>query len=269
MSSFKINENGNEIELKVKMPSVNDKKEAQKVYNRTFREALANGDLLRVKLDEELRKQGLWDNQKQIDFDTLTKKIVDGEKTLLQGGKILKTLENGRALALEIKKWRRELDKLWSIRTSVDNVTVDAQADNARFNYLVSVCTVYSNNGKPYFKDYNDYLSKIETVVANLAANELFKLMSGDADEYEKKYTENKFLAKWKFIDDKGRLINKDGHLIDQDGRLINEDGYYVKEDGSRCDIDGNPLDDNGDWKLEYEPFVDENGNTIEESGTV
>lgn len=260
VNEFTIKENDQDVVIKVKIPSANDRKEAQKAYNRAFREALNNGDLLRIKLDEEMRKQGLWNDEKQMEYDTLTRQIIDGEKKLAGGGM---KLTDARALALEVKKLRNKLIGLLTIRNSLDNVTVEAQADNTRFNYLVSVCTVYSTSGKPYFKNYNDFVERAESEVVNQASMILMKMLTGYQDDYEQGLPENKFLKKYKFIDEKGRLIRPDGKLINEQGKLVNEEGYFIDEDGKRVDIEGQPVDENGNWIIEEKPFLDEDGNPI------
>lgn len=256
---FKVKVNDAEIELKSVSPTVEQKKAANLVRNKVFKEQLTDdGAILRIKLNDYLRKQKLWDDEKQFQYDGIIKRIREGEQRLLQGAKFLKSVDEAAKLAFEIKGLRRELNELISVRNSIDNITVDAQADDAYFNYLVSACTVYNSNSKPYFSSYNDYLNKGGDEATQKAALMFAELFYGINDDYENNLTENKFLKKWKFIDEKGRRLNKDGKLIDEDGKLVDEEGYYVNENNERVDKDGNRVDNDGNWILEYVPFDEE-----------
>jgi hypothetical protein len=145
----------------------------------------------------------------------------------------------------------------------LDNHTAEGQADNARFNYLISSCLVYSSNKEKYFKTYEEYLSRASEPVAIKAAQVLANMLYGLDNDYEKKLPENKFLIKYKFVDDKLRLINKDGHLVDLEGRLVDSNGRYVNEKGEYVDKNGVPVDINGDYITDFKPFTDDEGNPV------
>lgn len=90
-------------------------------------------------------------------------------------------------------------------------------------------------------------------------------MLYGLDNDYENNLPENKFLKKYKFIDQKLRLIDKKGRLIDSEGRLIDESGRYVDDNGSFVDKFGNKVDADGDYIVEQQPFLDDNGNPIVE----
>ena len=52
--NFTVQVDGKEVELSVRTPTANDRKEAQKVYNTAFTEALKSGAVVRAKLDDIL-----------------------------------------------------------------------------------------------------------------------------------------------------------------------------------------------------------------------
>ena len=262
MSTFKTTIKDKEVELTVRKPTVKEEADAQKVYRRAFKEGLDNGDLLRVKLDEKLREQGLWDDKKQADYDTLHREINDGEKTLLKGGV---KLSDARNLAISIRRKRLELLQLYRLVNSLNELTCEAQAENARFNYLIATCTVYKDSGKAYFKDYAALLNSgpENDGVINEAGTALMKLLQNFDEDTEANLVENKFLKKFGFINDDLRLINKDGHLVDTEGRLIDDNGYYVDVNGNRVDKEGSPLTADGEYKVEAVPFLDDDGNPI------
>lgn len=251
---------GKDTTMFVRSPTLQDQKEATRVYNQAFSEALKAKAVVRAKLDDLLVEQGLWDGIKQAKFTELQSEILEGERKLAKGGISLTEAKN---LALNMKKTREELRDLISVKTSLDTHTAEGQADNARFNYLVSACTVYNDTKEQYFKSYEDYSNKAADPVAILAAQNLAGMLYGLDNDYEDKLPENKFLKQYKFVDDKLRLINKDGKLIDDSGRLINENGRYINEKGEFIDKDGNLVDQEGDYIVEFSPFLDDEGKPI------
>lgn len=263
--SFKMHVDGKEEDFTIKSPSLADQREAQKVYNQAFSDAVKSGCIVRARLDDLLKEQGLWDDSKQLKFNTLQQQLLDHERSLAKGGISLKVAKD---IAIKMKELREELRELISVRTNLDNHTAEGQADNARFNYLISASLVYSNNkDKKYFQDYADYLRRASEPVAIRAAQVLANMLYGLDNDYEKKLPENKFLVKYKFVDDKLRLVNKDGHLVDSEGRLIDESGRFINEKGQFVDKNGNLVDENGDYLTEFKPFTDDDGNPIPEDG--
>lgn len=258
--TFKALVNGAEKEMMIRSPSLQDQKEATKVYNQTFSEALKSKAVVRAKLDDLLIEQGLWDSVKQAKFTELQSEILEGERKLAKGGI---SLLAAKELALKMRKTREDLRELIAVKTNLDTHTAEGQADNARFNYLVSACTVYNDTKEQYFKNYEDYNNKSADPVAIIAAQNLANMLYGLDDNYEEKLPENKFLKQYKFIDSKLRLINKDGKLVDEQGRLLDETGRYINEKGEFVDKDGNLVDQSGDYIIEFTPFLDENGKPI------
>lgn len=258
--TFKALVDGTEKELMVRAPSLQDQREATKYYNQTFSEALKAKAVVRAKLDDLLVDQGLWDAFKQSKFTQLQSEILDGERRLAKGGISLKDAKN---IALEMKKKREDLRELISVKTTLDTHTAEGQADNARFNYLVSACTVYKDNNQPYFKSYEEYNNKSADPVAILAAQNLAGMLYGLDNDYEEKLPENKFLKQYKFVDAKLRLINKEGKLVDENGRLIDEGGRFINENGQFVDKDGNLVDSEGEYIVDFQPFLDDDGKPV------
>jgi hypothetical protein len=258
--NFTAEVDGKEVSLLIRSPSIQDQREAGKVYNQAFSDAIKSKAIVRAKIDEILKEQGLWDDQKQSKLDTLQAQILERERGLAKGGISLST---ARTTALEMKKLREEIRDLISVKTTLDNNTAEGQADNARFNYLVSACTVYQDNNKPYFSNMEDYLAKSIDDVGLKAAQTLANMIYGLDNNYESNLPENKFLKQYKFIDDKLRLINNEGKLIDKDGRLIDEHGRYVDDGGNFVDKYGYRVDEAGKYVIESQPFLDDNGKPI------
>jgi hypothetical protein len=253
-------DNNKEITLAVRSPSLQDQREATKVYNQAFSEALKAKAVVRAKLDDLLVDQGLWDDSKQTRFNRLQSSILENERKLARGGI---SLNDAKAVAIEMKRLRAELRDLISVKTNLDTHTAEGQADNARFNYLVSACTVYNDSKKPYFNSYEEYLNKSGDTVSILAAQHLAGMLYGLDNDYEEKLPENKFLKQYKFVDDKLRFINKEGKLVDEEGRLLDENGRFINDKGEYVDKDGNLVTLDGEYVVEFKPFLDENGKPI------
>lgn len=258
--TFKAKVDNVEKEFSVRSPSLNDQKEATKYYNQTFSDALKAKAVVRAKLDDLLVEQGLWDGAKQAKFTQLQSEILEGERQLAKGGI---QLSQAKEIAFKMKKTREELRDLISVKTNLDTHTAEGQADNARFNYLVSACTIYKDTNQPYFKSYEDYNNKLNDPVAISAAQNLAGMLYGLENDYEDKLPENKFLKQYKFVDDKLRLINKEGKLVDEDGRLVDKNGRYINENGQFIDKEGNLVNEEGDYIVEFSPFLDDNGSPV------
>jgi hypothetical protein len=260
--TFKLNIDGKEKEILVRSPALQDQRESQKVYNQAFSDAVKSGSIVRAKLDDLLKDQGLWDDNKQAKFTSIQKEILDGEKTLSKGGISLK---QARSIAVRMKGLREQMRDLIAVRTNLDTHTAEGQADNARFNYLVSTCLVYNDTKKPYFSNYEDYLNRSGDVVAIIGAQKLANMLYGLDSDFEKKLPENKFLAKYKFINDNLQYINKDGKLTDEEGRFIDENGRFINDAGEFVDKDGNLVDASGEYVSNFSPFLDEDGKPVDE----
>jgi hypothetical protein len=258
--TFTVTLDNAQREMLVRSPSLNDQREAQKVYNQAFTDAIKSKSVVRAKLDDLLQDQGLWNDEKQAKFSALQKELLDGEKRLAKGGF---SLNEAKDLAIKMKGVREEIRDLISVRTSLDNHSAEGQADNARFNYLVSVCLVYNDTKQPYFNSMEEYLNRAGEEVALLGAQNLANMLYGLDNNYETNLPENKFLKKYRFIDDKLRLVDKKGRLIDADGRLVDENGRFIDEHGSFVDKYGNKVDAEGEYIVDPQPFLDDEGKPI------
>ena len=259
--TFKCRVDNEEKEFIVRSPSLEDQREAQKVYNQAFTDAIKSKAIVRARLDDLLKEQGLWDDSKQMQFDTLQREISEGESRLAKGGF---SLRDAKSLAIKIRDLREEMRDLISVRTSLDTHSAEGQADNARFNYLVSACVVYKEDvNKKYFNSMEDYLNRGSDPVAILGAETLANMIYGLDNDYENNLPENKFLKKYKFVDEKLRFVNKDGHLTDKDGRLVDEQGRFVDKEGNFVDKYGNEVDLDGEYVAEFQPFLDDDGKPV------
>ena len=134
------------VTVLVRRPTKKDYNESQIVYNKVWRKSLEEKAVLRQELNEFLIEQGVRSSAKEAEYQDYIKKINDRELVLKKGGIPLK---KAKAIALELKKLRVDFRELISERTTYDGNTAEGVADNARFDYLVSVCVLDPNTNKP------------------------------------------------------------------------------------------------------------------------
>lgn len=251
-----VDPDGKEIELIVNKPTGLQNSEAQIIFNTEWLKAESAGCIVRENVDEVAKRHNLWNDEVKDQIRAIEKNILDLEKKLRSGSKFFKTKLEARNAALTIRKLRGERLVLLSRRSSIDERTAESYAETMQRNYLISVCVVYSNNGKPYFTDLNDYIQRQDEKASQDAAQAFIELLYSNILDYEKKYYENQFLLKYGFVDDKFRLINENKELVDSEGRVIDESGRFIK-DGKFINIDGDEVDENGEYVIEFVPFED------------
>ena len=258
---------GNKKVVFFKLPDTQITKEGQLAYNKAFREALQSGAILRQRLSQVMTEQGLWDEQKEAEYIKVLEDISDLEKTLQKGGI---SLSDARHIAIEMRQKRAEFRALIAERSSMDNNTAEGQADNERFSHLVYKCLL-DEKGKALFTSKEHYESFAAEPYVTRAASQLAEKLYGLDPNYESNLPENKFLTDYKLADESLRLVNEEGHLIviDDEGneRLIDENGRYVayEDSGEKyfIDVDGERVSEEGEYEIEFSPFLDDSGNPI------
>ena len=86
--------------------SVPFQREGQKVYNTAFTDAIKSSAVVRAKMDDVLKEQGIWDDSKEEELTELQNEIIKAERVLAKGGISLQRAKN---IALEMKKTRDKL----------------------------------------------------------------------------------------------------------------------------------------------------------------
>ena len=232
--------NGKEYIIKPSTAKVS--MEAQKVYTKAFKGAVEDGAILKRTLEDHMRRQGLWDDKKQEEYETALKKSADIEYKVKTG--FYKKASELRDKALELKEIRKGLASLLMERNSMDSLTADGIADNQRFFYLVSACVYDFDTQKPVFSSLEDYLSKADDSLTVKLSSEYANFAYGLDDKYEERFIENRVLRKLNLLNEKGELVNISGDRVDSNGNLVDANGARVSKDGTRLDINNNPLVD-------------------------
>lgn len=264
---FDAKVDGEKVEFAVLKPTQKQQDEAQKVYMRKYRELIENGDcLIRIQLDKVMRDRHLWDDEKEKEYGELQQRLIKNGRRITEGGFKKKEAYD---LALIMRKDRDRLVDLVSIKNTLDVNTAESQAENYRFHYLVSACTVYNKNDELVFDDLEDYLSRVDEEYSIKAAQTLFKIMHNlDLLESRAKLPENKFLKKFSYVNDNLQLIDNQKRLINEDGKHIDENGRFIKwlddKDFVFVDMNGNEVDVDGNYVVEEKPFLDDEGEPIE-----
>jgi hypothetical protein len=249
---------GKEIQLIIKNPTLKEREEAESIRIRAWNRAINEGAPFAEKLNDVLRKQGLWDDEKDDKLSKLRVELADIFDKLEKGG--IK-LSEAKELALRARGIRNEVNIVTFDRVRYASTTVEGISSDKEFQYLVYAMVYYNDNAnKKYFKDFNDYLNRVADIDSYQISGKVAEILYGGN---ESEWPENKFLKNFKFVNEKLQLVNKDGHLVDTEGKLIDEDYNYIKygPDGQKIivDQDGNPVE----FKEESKPFLDDEGNPI------
>jgi hypothetical protein len=187
--------------------------------------------LLRQRLTDYMREQGIWNDEKQKKSEEYVERIRNMEDRLKAGG--IK-LSEAKKTALELKSARAEFQLFLAEKNSLDSASAEGQADNARFNKLVRLCVLDEKTKLPFFKRDN---KKAEEEAYNASSSEpwlieasaeLANMLYGLDPNYNNNLEENRFLKEFKFVNDDYQFIDNDGHPTDSEGRLVNEEGRYV-----------------------------------------
>jgi len=250
----------------VRRPKVDEIRKANEVRSTSFNEALQRGDMLREQLESELRKRKLWSDSREEEYQELRQSILDGEYKLKKGG--IK-LAKAKKIAMSMSDSRSTMITLLSSRTDLDSNTCEGKADAARFNYLFATCLVYDDSGEPYFENgLDDYLLNQDDPVALGGATHFYYLLSG-SENVDERLPENVFLKRFDFVNDDYRLIDTSGRLVDEDGRHVDEVGNLIRwtsdDNFEFVDTEGRKVNDAGDYDVDFTPFLDDEGDPIEE----
>lgn len=240
----------------VKKPGYRELSDGQLYAAKVFEKARKEEAILKSQLWDHLRKQGVWTDDKQKEVEDLAIKINEAVDELNKGkrGKF-KKLTEAREAAIDIKVWRRQQTNLLADYKELEGYTIEGLADQGRFDFLVSVC-VYNETGEKIFKSVDEYFDQSGEDWAKKCAEELSYLLYPNLDRnWAENLPENKFLLKYKFVDEKLRLVDQEGNLVDRKFHRIDEEGRYIDKDGNFVNLSGDKVDENGNKLEEFEEF--------------
>ena len=248
---------GTKTKIIVKKPSNAVLSAAQRKGALVWTQCIQEGVMTKKELEKVLEDRGIWTKAKAQEQANILKEISELEKKLyLSRGVTLKTSE-GKKIAIQMRRKRIELRDLLAEKVSLEQNTAESLSDNAKFDYIVSQCT-FDQHEQPVYNSIDDYSNRSDDPIAFAAASALATMLYSLDKDFEMKLPENKFLAKFDYINDDLHLVNKDGNKVDTEGRLVNDLGQFINEEGKRVDVDGNLLDEDGAYIPTTEFEVDD-----------
>ncbi len=240
---------------KIRKPTTEELRYAKKVYAKTFIDAVEADSPLQVRTKELLTKQKLWNAEKEAEYEAMRKEMNDLEYVLEMNPQGIKKAE-ARAVAIKMRQLRVKVNELTAPISQFNIHTAEGQAESAKFDYLFSLSVLY-DDGRQYFSNFEDYLNRPNDKIIAVAASKFAEMFYGVLENLQAAFTENQFLLKYGYSDDKFRLVDSKNRLIDEEGKLINEDGLLIDEDGDLIDVNGHKIDEKGNFIGVAKPFLD------------
>lgn len=258
-----VDVDGKDLQLAVLRPTNKINQEANMAYNLRMASLIRSGSkndsqrlLLRAELEEYLVKMGIWNMEDSLEVEKLAIEIRAHELMLKKGG--IK-LSEGRAIAIKMAEKRQAIMEKHAKRQAFDSATVESQAENFRFEFLLMKCLVSVDNGAPYMRNHDSYVERQDEVAVIDGAKALANIVYGLDESIHDNMFEMQWLKEAGMIDDDGRYIKSDGTMTDKLGRLVNKDGRYINEDGQMVDTFGRPVDELGNLLVDIsQPFIDD-----------
>ena len=259
--SFDFKNGEEEVKLAVRMPTTKEENTSEMEQSRVFGAAIDGGVKVSEALMNSLVEQKVWGKDKEGEIEELSKRVKDNIHKLRTGKNGEERLRkvDGKNIAVEIINDRAKIDEINSILTRKMSFTAEGMAQNAKFNCLVALCTVYNDSNERYFKSVDDYKNRANDADAELAANKFYELYYGLKDDPRKELPEYKFLLKYEFVNDKLHFLDELKRPTTMDGKFLirNEDGRYIDEDGQLINASGDLVDESGEVIVESVDFLD------------
>ena len=232
----------------VRRPNAKDFKEAKLYSNSGVAKAIKSGNFItRSQTKDHIIKAGIWTNEQEVKLVEITNTITENLNKLKLGG-IKKSA--AKAICLELIGLRDEQMLILSRVNELDKFTIEAQAENDEFDYLVSACLL-SEEGDRVFESVDQYKENAtEQPYYFSAGEELQKIIYGygKVDEILKARPEYQFLIKEKIVDDTLRYIDKDGNLVARYGNVVDENGDLVNNNQGDGTSEQAPVSDLGEF---------------------
>ncbi len=238
----------NEVTCYVRRPNAKDFKEAKLYSNSGVAKAIKGGNFItRSQTKDHIMKAGIWTEEQEKKLVEITNKITERTDKLKKGG--IKKSE-AKTICFELIDLREEQLVVLSRVNELDKFTIEAQAENDEFDYLLSACLL-NEEGERVFESVDDYKEKAtDEPYYFTAGEELQKIIYGFGrmDDILKSRPEYQFLMEQKIIDDKLRYIDKEGNLIDKFGNRVDENGDLVNNKQGETTLEQSPDKALGDF---------------------
>lgn len=192
----------NDVTYKIKRPTATQRYEAQRIYNRTLNQAIADGCMVKEQVQKFAEERGIITPEKDAEIEALRKQIIDLEKQLDQGGV---ELEVAKEWALKLRELRADLLVKSLVLAQLLSNTAERQAEIARDEYIISV-VICNQHGVPVCKNFDDFLARRDDPVIMAGEDKFLEVNNGISYDFVKDLPENKFLLEYGFMDDNFRM---------------------------------------------------------------
>lgn len=202
--------------------------EADKIYVKTFNEAMKSGYSLAAEVDKMLTERKLLDSDR-MQASELEVKIAALENSLRKGiseNKTPLTKQEAWQIALELHNLREQRHNIAYNLQQYYNMTAESYANIQKIQYMIYAVTC-DEQGKPLWPSFTDYCKDNSELVA--AATDKFLKLSRTTTNEARTY-EEKWLNKFNCLKD-GKLMNLDGVEVDWSGSPITTAPEVVEDD--------------------------------------
>lgn len=231
MSNVKFvgkDKDGKEVTCFIRKPTAKDFKDAKLYANAGVAKAIKSGNFItRSQTRDMVSKNGIWTDDNEKELVSITTDINDCLSKLKAGG--IKKSE-AREISIKLVDLRNKQMSLLARINELDKFTIEAQADNDEFDFLLALCFL-DEEGNRVFSSVDEYKEKAVDEPYYFTANEELQNIIygfGRVDEIVRARPEYQFLIENGFVDSELRLINKDGKLVDRYGNLVDDNGNLV-----------------------------------------
>lgn len=227
-----VEPSGKEIKLAFRTPGHEEISEAEKIYaskvSALIREGNKNRLVLRQEVDKFLKESGIWTDNDEQGIQKATEYIAESLAKIKKGG--IK-LSEGRQLAISIMDKRKEIFTALRKRQILDDSTIEAVAENEKNDYIVFACTEFADDGQKYWSSFEDMKNDKLSDSYNKASGAAIEVIYGLNPNYETELPENKWLKKYKFIDEEMNYVDRQtGKRVDRDGKPIEDSEEKINQ---------------------------------------
>lgn len=184
-------------------------KELTVAYAVAYRKAIEMGVATRSSMLELLKKEKIWGDDEE---ELLLQKGI--ETAVLESNLKLKMStadkDSQKFAALKLVAARSALLELIQIKSGPLEHTAESIAEDVRIDKLLSLSTFTEDDGKPYFINHDDFLSRRGDLDVLKIYNALIEELSKDNIELLRKLPENEWLITNGLMDLKGKVNEKE-----------------------------------------------------------
>lgn len=152
---------GQEVILRFVRPSQKVVSKGDFIYRENFSKAIRAGFMTNAEANKLLLDRGLWTEKEDEELVETRNKISALEGELVDASK-----KDGMDLFDEIKSLRLKQTTLQSIRSNILDNTAEQAASEMRTQFYASECVLFNGSGKRVFKDFDDFLSRLDEKLA-------------------------------------------------------------------------------------------------------